>query len=323
MKLQSEHSRLSDRPGDRERWHCLRRGGNPQSPCRQARRGGSSTGAYHQPATASDAPRGQVRGGRRGCLFLLSRVRDQTSTWVGATRCRSCERGDLFDAVAAIKRGQANTKGLLAKMNQSSWADAVVTLCDFFVKAQAQPALPRLLEHEGLQGVPPELTPYTVIIDPQTNFPIRLNSFLDGTIFKMPIIDFQAWLRISYDDTRAFLAGDAKHKAAASDASDPHHPPRHLRLRTLRAKVVRLETTLGLKKNRIEKCLAMLRKNKAMLSEPGGMRGSCQSKHNRLGLKNSLARVCACSFLLLPYVPLYQCGEGRKENEEKNNKNQM
>jgi len=62
---------------------------------------------------------------------------------------------------------------------------------------------------------------------------------------------------------------DAKHKAAASDASDPHHPPRHLRLRTLRAKVVRLETTLGLKKTRIEKCLAMLRKNKAMLSEVG------------------------------------------------------
>ena len=33
--------------------------------------------------------------------------------------------------------------------------------------------------------------------------------------------------------------------------------------------MVRLETTLGLEKNRIEKCLAMLRKNKAMLSEVG------------------------------------------------------
>jgi len=78
--------------------------------------------------------------------------------------------GDLFDAVAAIKRGQASTKGLLAKMNQSSWADAVA-LRDFFLthRTQAQPALP--LEYEGLQGVPPELTPYTVIIDPQTNFP--------------------------------------------------------------------------------------------------------------------------------------------------------
>jgi len=62
---------------------------------------------------------------------------------------------------------------------------------------------------------------------------------------------------------------DAKHKAAASDASDPHHPPRHLRLRTLRAKVVRLETTLGLEKNRLEKRQAMLRKNKAMFSEVG------------------------------------------------------
>ena len=109
-------------------------------------------------------------------------------------------------------------------MNQSSCADAVA-LRDFFLthRAQAQPALP--LEYEGLQGVPPELTPYIVIIDPQTNFPIRLNSFLDGTIFKMPLGDFQAWLRISYDDTQAFLAGDmsfydAKHKVFASDASD-------------------------------------------------------------------------------------------------------
>ena len=73
--------------------------------------------------------------------------------------------------------------------------------------------------------MPPELTPHTDIIDPQTNFPIRLNSFLDGTIFKMPLGDFQAWLRISYDDTQAFLAGDmsfydAKHKVFASDASD-------------------------------------------------------------------------------------------------------
>ena len=97
---------------------------------------------------------------------------------------------------------------------------------------------------------------------------------MDGTILKMPLVDFQAWLRIGYDDTQAFLAGDmsfydAKHKAAASDASDPHHPPRHLRLRTLTAKLVRLETTLGLEKTRLEKRLAMLRKNKAMLSEVG------------------------------------------------------
>jgi hypothetical protein len=55
----------------------------------------------------------------------------------------------------------------------------------------------------------------------------------------------------------------------ASDARTPSYIPRHLRLRTLRAKLVRLETTLGLKINRIEKCLAMLRKNKAMLSEVG------------------------------------------------------
>ena len=113
-------------------------------------------------------------------------------------------------------------------MNQSSWADAVA-LRDFFLthRTQAQPALP--LEYEGLQGLPPELTPYTVIIDPQTNFPIRLNSFLDGTIFMKPLGDFQAWLRISYDDTRAFLADDmsfydAKHKVAASDASDARTP---------------------------------------------------------------------------------------------------
>jgi len=79
--------------------------------------------------------------------------------------------GDLFDAFAAIKRGQASTKGLLAKMKQSSWVDAVILL-DFFLEAQAQPAPPRLLEHEGLQGVPPELTLHTAIIDPQTNFPI-------------------------------------------------------------------------------------------------------------------------------------------------------
>lgn len=97
---------------------------------------------------------------------------------------------------------------------------------------------------------------------------------MDGTIFKMPLVHFQAWLRISYDDTQAFLAGDmsfydAKHKVAASDASDPHHPPGHLRLRTLRAKLVRLETTLGLEENRLEKRLEMLRKNKAMLSEVG------------------------------------------------------
>ena len=162
-------------------------------------------------------------------------------------------------------------------MSQSSWADAV-SLRDFFLthRAQAQPALP--LEYEGLQGVPPELTPYTVIIDPQTNFPIRLNSFLDGTIFKMPLVDFQAWLRIfsclSYDDTQAFLAGDmsfydAKHRVttAASDASDARALPRHLRERTLKVKVVGLEGALGLEKNRIEKCLAMLRENKAMLSE--------------------------------------------------------
>ena len=62
---------------------------------------------------------------------------------------------------------------------------------------------------------------------------------------------------------------DAKHKAAAPDASDAHQPPRPVRLRTLRAKLVRLETTLGLEKKRLEKCLAMLRKNKAMLSEVG------------------------------------------------------
>ena len=126
--------------------------------------------------------------------------------------------------------------------------------------------------------MPPELTPYTVIIDPQTNFPIRLNSFLDGTIFKMPLVDSQAWLRIfsclSYDDTQAFLAGDmrfydAKLKVttAASDASDARALPRHLRERTLKVKVVGLERALGLEKNRIEKCLAMLRENKAMLSE--------------------------------------------------------
>ena len=62
--------------------------------------------------------------------------------------------------------------------------------CDFFLtyRIQAQPALP--LEYEGLQGVPTELTPYTVIIDPQTNFPIpswtalflrcRLSTFKHG-----------------------------------------------------------------------------------------------------------------------------------------------
>ena len=81
---------------------------------------------------------------------------------------------------------------------------------------------------------------------------------------------------LSYDDTQAFLAGDmsfydAKLKVttAASDASDARALPRHLRERTLRAKLVRLETTLGPEKNRIEKCLAMLRQNKAMLSEVG------------------------------------------------------
>ena len=50
---------------------------------------------------------------------------------------------------------------------------------------------------------------------------------------------------------------------------DPPHPPRHLRQRTLRAKLVRWETTLGLEKARLEKRLAMLRKNEAMLFEMG------------------------------------------------------
>ena len=62
---------------------------------------------------------------------------------------------------------------------------------------------------------------------------------------------------------------DAKLKVttAASDASDARALPRHLRERTLNVKVVGLEGALGLEKNRIEKCLAMLRENKAMLSE--------------------------------------------------------
>jgi len=89
-----------------------------------------------------------------------------------------------------------------------------------------------------------------------------------------PLGDFQAWLRIfsclSYDNARAFLAGDmsfydAKHKVAASDASDARtssYIPRPPALRTLRAKVVWLETTLGLEKSRIEKCLAMLRETR-------------------------------------------------------------
>ena len=125
---------------------------------------------------------GKYRAEDEDACFYTHACEIKLSTWVGATRYRSCERGNLFDAVAAIKRGQASTKGLLAKMNQSSWADEVA-LRDFFLthRTQAQPALP--LEYEGLHGVPPELTPYTVIIDPQTNFPIRLNSFLGGTNF--------------------------------------------------------------------------------------------------------------------------------------------
>ena len=183
---------------------------------------------------------------------------------------------DLAAAIAEIKKSEKNRKQSLATLNQASWSEAKM-LRDFFLanKAAVQPTV-RRSEQEQLQGLPPALTPYTIIALGSDMVPLR--DCMDGKLFEMSVGTFDVWIlifsRLSEDDTQAFLAGDmtfygATRKVVATEARAPSNSEKTLRQH--KAFVTMLQGKLAEKNKRMKNYRKMMRKVKTEMEGKGSL----------------------------------------------------